>query len=78
MASRARPDTFTVYLHHLDARPIEWCVIEDGRHITRDVALYVRPEADDVAAVTAGLRQLAESAAQMADALDRVPARGAA
>lgn len=48
--------TFAVWLHSLD--------------ITDDISLYVQPETADVAAVTAGLRKLAESAAQMADALE--------
>lgn len=66
-------DVFTVYLHHLDAAEIEFEAISDGRHIlhiTRDISLYVRPGTDDLAAVTAGLRKLAESAGAMAEALE--------
>jgi hypothetical protein len=65
-------DSFNVYLHGLDAREIEFPVIDDGRHvldITQDITLYVRPWEDDLGAVTAGLRKLAEAASEMAGAL---------
>jgi hypothetical protein len=69
------PDSFSVYLRGLDAGEIGFRVISDGRHvldITRDIQLYVRPE-DDLKAVAAGLRKLAEAAGEMAGALAQLP-----
>jgi hypothetical protein len=65
-------DTFAVYLHGLEAREIEFRVLDDGRHwldITDDVSLIVRPDDDDLAASITGLRKLAAAATEMADAL---------
>jgi hypothetical protein len=69
-------DSFTVFLRDLAAGEVEFRALNDGRHvlqITRDVDLYVRPDQDDLPAVVAGLRKLAATATQMADALDGVP-----
>lgn len=65
-------DSFSVYLRDLPADEISFRVVDDGRHIleiTRDVSLYVRPGEDDLAAVIAGLRKLADTAGEMAGAL---------
>jgi hypothetical protein len=65
-------DSFTVYLRDLAANDISFRVIDDGRHIleiTRDISLYVRPDDDDLDAVIAGLRKLADAAEEMAGAL---------
>ena len=67
-------NTFSVYLRDLPARDIEFRVLDDGRHvldITGDVQLYVRPDEDDLPAVIAGLRKLADTASEMAGALGR-------
>ena len=65
-------DSFSVYLRELPAREIEFCVIDDRRHIlsiTTDVGLYVRPDEGDLDGIIAGLRKLAETASEMAEAL---------
>lgn len=67
------PAMFTVYLRNLNARDVEFRVIEDGRHIlqiTRDVSLYVHPDEDDLAAIAEGLWKLATDASDMAAALE--------
>ena len=67
-------DTFTVYLRDLPAREISFRVTDDGRHvlgIAGDVQLYVRPDEEDLPAVIAGLRKLAATASEMAEALSR-------
>ena len=65
-------DSFSVYLRDLPADEISFRVVDDGRHvldIARDVSLYVRPGEDDLDAVIAGLRKLADTAGEMAGAL---------
>jgi hypothetical protein len=67
-------DTFTVFLRNLPADEITFRVLDDGRHvldITQDVGLWVRPDEDDLSAVVAGLRKLAATANEMAEALSR-------
>lgn len=67
-------DSFSVFLRDLDANEVRFDVLDDGRHVlwvTIAVALYVRPETDDVPAVIDGLRKLAATATEMADALSR-------
>jgi len=73
------PDSFNVYLHGLAASDVEFRVLDDGRHvldITDDISLYVRPGGDDLEAVIAGLRKLAETAEEMAGALSERIAEG--
>jgi hypothetical protein len=69
-------DSFSVYLRNLASEDIEFEVIdeEDSRHvlrITTDVSLYIRPSRDDLPSVIEGLRKLAATATEMADALSR-------
>ena len=74
-------DTFSVYLHELPADEIDFRALDDGRHvlwITQNVQLYVRPDKDDLPAVLAGLRKLAATASEMAEALSRHELTGGA
>lgn len=69
-------DLFSVYLRNLPAEAIGFRVLdeEDPRHIlsiSRDVDLYVRPSHDDLPGVIEGLRKLAATATEMADALSQ-------
>lgn len=64
-------DSFLVHLHGLAADEVSFRVLDDGRHvlgITDDISLCIRP-GDDLGAVIAGLRKLADAAGEMAMAL---------
>lgn len=68
-------DSFNVFLRGLESGEIEFRVLDDGRHvldIAPGVALYVRPAEDDLDAVIAGLRKLADAAGEMAAALSEL------
>lgn len=79
MPTRPVPNSWNVYLRSLPARDIGWRLAhDDARHIldiNDNISLYVHPDDDDAPAVVAGLRKLAETAAEMAAALETYQAR---
>ena len=66
-------DSFCVYLRGIRARDVEYRVLGDGRHwldVTRDVALIVRLDDENLAETLAGLRKLAEAATAMVSTIE--------
>lgn len=70
------PDSFSVYLRHLDKDEIQFEVLDDGRHvlrITTEVTLYIR--SSEAAQTVDGLRELSARAQDMAAALEKLAAK---